>query len=57
MSAAEALPYPPDEPDVVSGAATRCARLGAVAAQAADDLALDAAQLAGAWVGAAVDKY
>jgi hypothetical protein len=53
MSAAEALPYPPDEPAVVSGAATRCARLGAVAAQAADHLVLDAAVLDTWWLGPA----
>ena len=44
--------YPPDEPDVVSGAAARCPRLAAVAAQVGGRAAcVGAGQLAGAWAG------
>jgi hypothetical protein len=53
MTAAEALPYPPDEPQLVAGAADRCRRVAAVAARVGDDLDRDAALLAGAWSGPA----
>ena len=53
MNGSEALPYPSDEPAVVSGAAARCTRLAAVAVQVVDDLVVDAGQLAEAWQGPA----
>lgn len=55
MSTAEALPYPPDDPHVVSGAATRCVRFADVALRLADDLQRDAVLLAGAWAGPAAE--
>ena len=48
-----ALPYPPDDPELVAAAADRCARLAAVAAAVADELARDAGRLAAAWSGPA----
>ena len=48
-----ALPYPPDDPELVAAAADRCARLAVVAAAVADELARDAGRLAAAWSGPA----
>jgi Alpha/beta hydrolase len=48
-----ALPYPPDDPELMAAAADRCARLAAVAAAVADELARDAGRLAAAWSGPA----
>jgi hypothetical protein len=52
-TSSEALPYPPDEPELVAAAADRCARGAAVAAAVADELARDAGLLAAAWFGPA----
>ncbi len=48
-----ALPYPSDEPELVAGAAGRCAQVAAVAAAVAAELARDARRLAAAWDGPA----
>ncbi len=48
-----ALPYPPDDPQLVAAAADRCARLAVVAAAVADELARDAGRLGATWSGSA----
>jgi hypothetical protein len=50
---AEALPYPSDDPHLVTAAADRCRRVAAVAALVGDQLARDAVLLAAAWSGPA----
>jgi hypothetical protein len=52
-SSGVALPYPPDDPELVAAAADRCTRLAAVAAAVADELTRDAGRLAAAWSGPA----
>ena len=53
MTGSEALPYPSDEPAVISGAAARCTRLAAVAGQVVVELLVGAGQLTEAWQGQA----
>ena len=53
MTGAEALALPADDPDTVSVAAARCARVAALAAELGRDLGADSAALADAWEGPA----
>ncbi len=53
MTGAEALALPADDPDTVSVAAARCARVAALAADLGRDLGADSAALGDAWEGPA----
>ena len=53
MTGAEALALPADDPDTVSVAAARCARLAALAADLGRDLGATPRPLADAWEGPA----
>lgn len=52
-ASSEALPYPPDDPELVAAAADRCGRVAVLAAAVADELARDTARLAAVWSGPA----
>jgi hypothetical protein len=53
VTAAEVLPYPPDEPATVTDAAARCDRVAVLAGHLRDDLVRDATRLSAAWQGPA----